>query len=251
MFVTSFDALRYLTGPFGRQFCHLQFILKTAVKTMIILHYDLIFISRYILILWVKNPIAIKDRFWAHFLGLWVSLAAIVTDFTRYSLPGKEAFAFYICTGTDSTADKHLPNKPTSFIELSSILLIVAISVRISIYRRKHFGSRQQIHPNVVHKLNDLSHIEDSTIADVKSLLVFMATFSLYLIVLIRLRDLSPKETNVYPNYLFIYFHQMIFPQLFAFLAAILYYFRHPPLKKAMKRETKEFLQNLMSRLTN
>ena len=241
--MTSFDVIRYVTGPFGTHFCHFQFILKTAIKSMMMLHFDLMFISRYILILWLKNPIAVKDKFWGIFLGLWVTFASLITDFTRYSLPGKEAFAYYICTGIDSTPDKDLPNKPTSFIEIVSIILVSIIMTRIFIHKKKSSKINQQIHPNTINKVNDLSHIEQSTIADMTHLFILLLIFVLYLMVLIRLRTSNPDEINDYPNYLFVYFHQIIFPQSLAFFGGSSYYFRHPPLMKAIKREIKDFLK--------
>jgi hypothetical protein len=217
---------------------------KTAMKTMMTLHFDLIFISRYIFVLWLKNPIAVKDKFWGLFLGLWVTIASILVDFTRYTLPGKKAFAYYICTGTDSTSDKDLPNKPTSFIELLSIIIVTIIMIRILFHKKKQAQTIEQIHPNIIHKINDLSHIEQSTIADMTLLFILLWISVLYLLVLIRLRVSTPEEINAYPNYLFIYFHQTIYPQFMAFLTGMSYYLRHPPLRNAIKRVIKELLKN-------
>jgi len=239
--VTFFDVVRYVTGPFDSYFCHFQFISKAAIRSMMVLHFDLMFISRYILILWLKNPIAVKDKFWGLFLGLWVTFASIIIDFTRYSLPGKEAFAYYICTGIDSTPDKDLPNKPTSFIELSSIIIVTVIMIRILYHKKKHSQVSQQIHPNIISKINDLAHIEQSTIADMTLLFILLWVFVLYVMVLIRLRISTPEEINAYPNYLFIYLYQIIFPQSMAFIGGISYYLRHPPLRIAVYREIKEF----------
>jgi hypothetical protein len=251
IFVTSFDVLRYVTGPFDSYFCHFQFISKAAIRYMVVLHFDLIFICRYILILWLKNPIAVKDKFWGLFLGLWVTFASTIIDFTRYSLPGKEAFAFYICTGIDSIPDKDLPNKPTSFIEILSMIIVTLIMIRILLHKKKHSKISQQIHPNIINKINDLTHIEQSTIADMSLQFFLSWVFVLYLMVLIRLRTSSPKEINAYPNYLFIYLHQIIFPQLLAFTGGISYYLRHPPLMKATKREMKEIFENFILCIKN
>jgi hypothetical protein len=60
-------------------------------------------LDRYVIIFWLKNPSIINDDFWSFFLTLWIGMASFTTEFTRYFLPGKQAFAYYLCTGTDPT----------------------------------------------------------------------------------------------------------------------------------------------------
>ena len=93
--------------------------------------------------MWLKNPAIIKDDFWSFFLTLWISQASVIIDFTRYFLPGKHAFAYYLCTGTDPTPDLDMPNKPTSFIEVATIIFNVVLIIRILIYNKKSLKTFQ------------------------------------------------------------------------------------------------------------
>jgi hypothetical protein len=52
-------------------------------------------------------------------------------------LPGKPAFAYYICTGIDLTPDKDMAPKPTTFLEVSSIVLMASITCRLAVYKRQ------------------------------------------------------------------------------------------------------------------
>jgi hypothetical protein len=50
---------------------------------------------------------------------------------------------------------------------------------------------------------------------------------------------ISPSQIAVYPNYLLIYFYQFIFQFIVVGSTTIIYYLRHPPLRKSLAREMK------------
>jgi hypothetical protein len=66
----------------------------------------------------------------------------------------------------------------------------------------------------------------------------------------LRLRTSTAEEINSYPNYVLIYIHQMIYPQLFACVAGIIYCVRHAPLRAAIAREVKARWDELKSLVT-
>ena len=186
----------------------------------------------------LKNPASINDDFWSFFLTVWITMASFIIDFTRYFLPGKHAFAIYLCTSTDPTPDLHLPSKPTSFIEAVTILINVVLITRILIYnRQKSLNNIIPINQNEQNKMNFLAYIEKHTIVDATTQLIETGIFVLYVIVLIRLQTMTPDEVNTYPNNIFIYFHQMIYPGLFGLVSVVWFYLRNPPLRKRVTKE--------------
>jgi hypothetical protein len=97
--------------------------------------------ARYVIIFWLKNPAVINDDFWGLFLTMWVTLASVFIDFSRYFLPGKHAFAYYVCTGVDLAVDAGLPNKPTSFLEIATIVFNVILIARIVAHNKSSFST--------------------------------------------------------------------------------------------------------------
>jgi len=202
---------------------------------------SLLFPCRYVITFWHRNPALINDDFWWLFLTCWVIMASIIIDFTRYYLPGKNAFAFYLCTGTDPTPDLHMPNKPTSFLEVVTFLINLVLIIRILIYnKQKSLSSIEPTNQSEQNRMNFLAYLEKHTIVDIMTQLFVIGVFGLYVIVLIRLRTITPDEVNTYPNNIFIYFHQMLYPGLFGLFSSAWYYLRYPHLRKKVTKEIKD-----------
>jgi len=234
-----FDVVRYMSPPFPVNVCFVHLLLKITTKNMVLLYLDAILITKYVLVFWLKNPLAVNDEFWCLFISSWITGASCLSDFVRYFLPGRQSFSYYICAGIDSTPDHKLPPKSTSFIEMLSVALYVAIQARIYIHRKQ-----RKVDPvlNSTNKLFNISKIEKQTIADASSNFFIVACFASYFFVLIKLRDVNPIDFNLYPNYLYIYFHQLLWSGLMAATIAIVYYVRHPPLRKTLFKEFKSFI---------
>ena len=73
VFISFFNVARYVFGPLPELYCFFQLLLKVVSKTIILLFLDSILLTRYLMIFWLKNPGAVKDDFWASFLGLWIT----------------------------------------------------------------------------------------------------------------------------------------------------------------------------------
>ena len=174
-----------------------------------------------------------------------ISGVSFLIDSVRYFLPGKQSFSYYTCAGIDSRPDQNLPNKINSFIEVTSVLVYLAITLRIFVYKRKNKVYPQE--QNVFLKNYFLMKLEKQSIADFATNLLIVLWSCCYWLIVDKIRSTAdPIDFNNYPNYLYIYFHQLLVNELFALLVAISYYVRHPPLFKTIFREIK-MMMNLVS----
>jgi hypothetical protein len=64
----------------------------------------------------------------------------------------------------------------------------------------------------------------------------------LYIYLFFKLKSMHHLDFNLYPNYLFIYFHQLLWAGSFTFGFCILYYCTHRPLRLTVIRELKTFI---------
>ena len=88
-------------------------------------------------------------------------------------------------------------------------------------------------------KNNDISSIDNRAISDfVTNVLSIVATSS-FGITTSLVNWTSPKMFNVYPHYLIVYFMHFVVPFLITGTICLLYYIRHPPLRKIIFREIK------------
>ena len=101
LFPQVLEISSFLFGPMPKYFCLLTRILRSAIFIEIILFFDLMIISRYFYIFWLKNVASFDDRFWSTFFHCWVKLFCIITMTTWHLIVTKQPFNYYICTGTD------------------------------------------------------------------------------------------------------------------------------------------------------
>ena len=139
-----------------------------------------------------------------------------------------------------SAADDLFPNKSTSIMEIVSIFLYIVIPFRIWCHKKTNKIGIQNDPKS--HKMSSLIKLEKQTISDIVTNFVIVAAFALYWFVLVELRNTSPLEFNVYPNYIYIYFHQFLWAPIIAALSGFLYYVRHRPLSKTIWREVQQLI---------
>jgi hypothetical protein len=112
-----------------------------------------------------------------------------------------------VCAGIDSTPDQKLPAKGSAFVEIFSLVLYAVISCRI--YWLKRSENKVNAAGGTSGKSFTLSKLEKETIGDLVSNFFIVFLLAAYIFVMIKLRDMDHLEFNFYPNYLYIYFHQV------------------------------------------
>ena len=238
---TVLDLLRYLFGPNFRTLCAIQNFLKVTATSMFLLFYDSILLTKYVLVFKLKNPGAVDDDFWCRFINVWVIFASLLYDGTRYVLPGKMNFSYYICSGTSPTFDLEVPKRGASLVENSSLILYVVVLFRILIHKKGQQGIPARRSATSRFRIEDLSNLEASTLAKVTSNLIILFLFATYIYFYGMLKKMHHQEYNVYPNYLYIYFHMLLWTPLIIFISCSLHYARNQGLRQTLIRELKNY----------
>ena len=234
---TGLEILRFIIGPCPQTYCFLQFFLKVSATSVFLLFYDAIVITKYILIFWLKNPGAVNDGFWWTFINVYVCMVSILYDGSRYFLPGKLNFPYYICSGTSPASHIEMPKMGGIVVETFTVVLHIVCMIRIVIYK---IG---KLEVPVCHSFATCFRAEyivttqKSTIATVSNNLIIVLSFSSYIYYYDKVKTMNYLDYNLYPNYLYTYFHLLVWTPLIIFLACSLYYIRHHPLRQAMIRE--------------
>ena len=241
---TMLDNFRYWFGPLPQSFCLLLILAKIIGNSMILLFYDAILITKYILIFKLKNPGALYDEFWCRYLNIWICMASIIYDCTRYILPGKPTFSFFTCSGTIPGLDQERPKRGSNMVETLSLILYIAITVRILVHKKVTKIAPLKESTTLASNFRNyiLTDLDQTTIASLTSNFFVVFFLALYFYMFLKLRAMSYQDYNVYPNYLYLYFHQLLWTPFFTFGACALYYTTHAPLRNTVIRELKSQL---------
>ena len=240
---TIVDVFRFLIGTRPPSLCYIQTFLKVTATSVYLLLYDAIIITKYILIFWLKNPGAVNDDFWCIFINYWVCIASVLYDATRFILPGKMNFSYYICSGTSPTSELEIPKRGGTVAENFTVTLYVVVMIRIVIHKRSLTGLPTRHSAVSRFRVQDLLNLDKTTIATTSTNLVILFCFAFYIYFYAKLKTMNYLSYNLYPNYLFVYFHLLLWTPLIIFLACSLYYIRHEPLRQTLLREINEYLR--------
>lgn len=242
LMVTLPEWIRFISGPGPKLLCWIHLIIKNWFVTKILLIQTGMIVSRYACIFWLKNPSAFNDEFWCCFITIWVNLSSFIPHFVLAYLPGRQHIGYHICTGENPAEDYQLQPKFNYIHHIIGFIgLAVHIPMSIKIYFYKH-KRRNAVtaQSTVVQKSTDhnsLSSFGTITLGMICTAILGYL-FSLY-------SKLSPEDFNVYPNYLLVYWIQLINGPFTIILIIVLCYWRNEQMRKVMIRETKEFLSRL------
>jgi hypothetical protein len=129
------EAIRFVYGPLSVNFCFLKTTVRSAYLTQMFLYFDVIALTRYLFIFWLKNPAAFQDDFWNVFVNLWIKGASLIFNGVWFLKAERQIINYYVCSGIDPREDFKKPINIYSVMEISSLVLNIAIYIRIKIYR--------------------------------------------------------------------------------------------------------------------
>lgn len=132
------EILRYLIGPFDKDYCYGVLLLKNTIKTIIILGLDVNIIARYVITVKVKNPSGIKDGFWIRFILIWVIGASLLINIVYYFENDYKPILYYVCC---NAKPGQIPIKNLGAMEAISIAIHLILRYK-NILRCKFDKSR-------------------------------------------------------------------------------------------------------------
>ena len=112
LIVQLIETARFIFGPLPAVICHLQSIVRSVNIDMVLICKAASILTKYVFIIWLKNPAGFNDDFWAFFAWMWIRVFTHLFDITIYLLGGNQPVTFYICCGTVRTMEQTKPSSP-------------------------------------------------------------------------------------------------------------------------------------------
>ena len=103
MFVQMPENIWYLYGPLPPNFCFFVRILRSALFVEMLIYLDLMIMTRYLYIFWIKNPTGTHDDFWVLFIFMLVKMLSFIFNGVWHWTISHQPLNFYICSGLDPT----------------------------------------------------------------------------------------------------------------------------------------------------
>ena len=197
-------------------------------------------VFRFLYIFKLKNPAGFRDDFWCLFVSLWIHSFDLIMAVALSIFENFQTLSNFVCPGHITG----LPNKGNGTV----VMLLTVYSVifyftnNLKIYNhKKRFKVSSELNQNQISsKLLDQKNFETHSLATVATNLLGIALFITAVACQRKLLAVKPENLEVYPNYLFLFYVDLLSPSL-AIILVILSLFR----KKALRKNLKEnFLFN-------
>ena len=218
-----------------------QLILKNSIIAQIILLQIGAIVSRYISIFWLKNPAAFNDDFWCQFINIWILAASIIPQVVLNVLPGASPLLFHVCCGTNPNIDMNknqgIINYPLLVLLIFYVMVFLVFGGKISFYKYKIADNQPSVSRNIFMKTLEKQSLGDLTLSTWGIIGTNTAAFLYF-----KIRELNPEQLNIYPNYIFIYWIQLVNGPLTCIIILSICYQRNDAMRKVMMREVKNFL---------
>ena len=203
------------------------------MKTALLI--DGVSIVRYLYIFYLKNPSEFKDDFWHVFINIWVTSFCFISQFIFIFLPGIQPLNYYLCIGKNPKIEGealiYKRNLFYNLILLLSVLLYIAVSVKLVIHRMK-------IDANSASSNND--NFRKEIMSDIAISVVVFCLASLYGVLFYRLNQIDPALLNVHPNYFYMYALHFGFPIVTGLTVTVLLYGKNKHLRSTLWEEMME-----------
>ena len=220
-----------------------------SIKNSLSLQFFLLQISinlcRYICIFWLKNPATFHDDFWTYFLNIWIAGFSYISQFIFVYLPGKQTINFYIFSGKNPVSDTSKPSKfnlPFVIIAIVSVTVHFFVSTKIFIFKNK-INNKVNEQNYKQNKNVFLQTLEKQSLPNFTIVSCFLIGFGGLLALLSKVSRLDPHTLNEYPNYLMIYWINLVNSLLLTALLSVLIFYRNATMRQVMAREIKQFIR--------
>jgi len=228
------DLVRFTLGPLPRTVCFLLLLLRNYLACTIVLLFTSTSVSRFVFIFCLKNPAAFQDDFWFRFSSLVIHLFSQLFWGTLHFINTNQPVIYYICTGENSEEAIRHPFKGYGIIETSCVIVNAFVYIKIYFYKQK---IKQQPHTHFnSQKVASLFEIEKENLGNfifvvLSITLIISSTFSVA-----KLNSINAKDINVYPNYLFVFYRNLLF-QSFVIVFFIVWFYAKKNLRKKVLSE--------------
>ena len=232
------DIIRYTFGPLPTIACAFQQIVKSSIKFQLLLCFDALQVTKFILIFVLKNPSAVQDDFWSMILSIWIVGYSTIQSFITFFIHGQKPLNYYTCADLDMIPVLNEARRTYGEIEIASLLILIIIQGKIV-----HYKSNVKVVPQdgIARRASKLTSysLPTFTTSFISILLLCMASF-----VTIKANKMSLSDLKVYPNYLVMQTFQLLGANFLGFILSVVYYVKHPKMTKAIYQNLKDFIKS-------
>ena len=230
--IQTTEILRCAIGPLPQWFCFLKTILRSAYVTQTFLLFDIIALTQYLFIFWLKNPAAFHSNFWILFLNIWIRGASLIFNGVWFFKAEHQIINYYVCSGIDPTEDFKKPLKLYAVTELGSALINVFVWVRVQIYKRTSTKTEVKDQKPLNLKKLFLTEFHYESFAIFSTNMVNLLIIFFLLSGTTFLSRVKPEEMQYYQTTLYLVY--LLSPFCAATMFVAVYYLRHKPLQQAV-----------------
>jgi hypothetical protein len=195
---------------------------RKIIITNIIVIVNVMMLTQYIFIFWLKNPAAFNDEFWFVYVNFWSIGFSTIYQFLRGIVPGNQLLEYNICSGEDPSSLLSIPAFLRGYIEIFSVILHIYANIRIFFYKRKQCMT---IGPNVQAqsvKNEVLQEVEKQSLTNLTFnltgiVLLFLSTLFMVLLKIRSCHDVQDSLTSTLLIYSYLIFPNAIMGYVFAF----------------------------------
>ena len=232
------ETITFIVGGSPSFVCFGQVMMKNSYKTQFLLFFDSSIFVQYLFIFWVKNPAAVNDDFWSHFVSMWIVGFSLIFNFAKFYTAHTQLIGYYICKGAMPDLDWSLPSHIGAHIEVFTVLSIILIKLKINFFRSNHV-EHTMTKRSIFLKNFSLEAINRSSIPSFTTNLTGLLIMSMFLFVGLKFNKIKPHQLIEYPNYLYVYFIQLILPNFVGFIFVYLFYSKNSAMRESIISELK------------
>ena len=231
LFCQAISIIGLCFGPLPSIVCAFTQIEKTSIKFQLLLCINAMQIIRYFFIFHLKNPSAVPDAFWSLFINVWIIGFCNIYGFKLFFINGQKPVAYYTCIGSDVITNPNEYKRSYGGVEITTFIIYILIQLRIFQYKQQTEMQNQTL------CLAD-SKLNSNSLSSFRA--SFFSTIALctYTLMTIKVNSMKLLDIEVYPNYIYVQFYNLIGPNILAFMLTSVYYVTHPAITRAL-------LQNL------
>ena len=233
LFAQAISTIGFCLGPLPSFVCAFSQIEKTSIKFQLLLCINAMQITKYIFIFHLKNPSAVQDSFWNLFINAWILGFCNIYSFKMFFIDGKKPVIYYACIGSDVITNPNKYKRSYGVVEITTFLIYIFIQCRIFLYKRKNQLKNPTLDlANSKLNSNSLSSFTAS----------FLSTIALcvYTVMTIKVNSIKLSDIEVYPNYIYLQFYNLIAPNILGFIVTFVYYVIHPAMTRTLLQNLKE-----------
>ena len=237
IFCQPSDIIRYTFGPLPTIACAFQQIVKSSLKFQILLCFDALQITKFILIFVLKNPSAVQDDFWSIILSIWIVGVSTIQSFITFFVHGRKPLNYYTCADVDMIPVLNEARRTYGEIEIASFLILIIIQAKIV-----HYKSNVKVVPKDGNARTE-SKLTSYSLPTFTTNFISILLLCMFSLLTVKANKMSLSDLKVYPNYLFMQTFQLLGANFLGFLLSVVYYVKHPKMTKALYQNLKDSIK--------